>query len=625
MKTGFGDYLEGATQKILEIVDSPYIGEEERNDIIQTFSNDLLINFGNTDELKDYEPLLYGVSVKYIDKKITEILSKKDATLDEYLNAVYMCKRQQEIFGIFQSNNWELPEVNNTNLIKCEESLRRSADSITLSDKILAEDRKIRKLSKAAQKELSVSTCDSVMNIISELEKDITLCKSKNIRPPEIDTNIRKSKKKIAEIRVIALQKEALHNEIQSVDYRISELDSIYDSKPQQWEELIELSQKEIILLDECDKRQWPLPELLCNPFEIEEKYNHYFNMIELDRKILSGKDTLTRNEQYKRFFDYCDKQRINIEICNNNKWDIPALYIENPVELKNSVNKRKIKNDKTKIIKRKIAAGAIAVICLFIAVLFGIHKYKEGKIQIPFDYSYVNGKSVDEIYDELEKAGFENIKKEKVYSGWKKSGDVVRVSIDNKNKFKKGRYRKPDVEVIIFYSSEDRIDLTDVFKDWQTKKYGQIKKSLKEKGFTKITISKKSKSNRAKNQLVSNIKIEDEEFTSGDCYLPKTSSIEIKYYMSKAAIGDTADSLEGEQYATVVKKLKKKGFMNIELQRANNLISGWLTKEGSIKEFSINGDTDFSAFKKYFCDDKIVIIVNTFKEGCDDITIIAD
>ena len=168
-------------------------------------------------------------------------------------------------------------------------------------------------------------------------------------------------------------------------------------------------------------------------------------------------------------------------------------------------------------------------------------------------------------------------------------------------------------------------IDLTDVFKDWQTKKYGQIKKALKEKGFTKIDISKEATSDRVKNQLVSRVKLGDDDFTSGDCYLPETAPIEIKYYMLKSAIGDTADSLEGEQYAKVVEKLKEKGFMNIELQRANNLINGWITKEGSIKVFSINGETDFSASTKFFCDDKIVIIVNTFKEGCDDITIIAD
>ena len=65
-------------------------------------------------------------------------------------------------------------------------------------------------------------------------------------------------------------------------------------------------------------------------------------------------------------------------------------------------------------------------------------------------------------------------------------------------------------------------------------------------------------------------------------------------------------------------------GFTNITVHRNNDLINGWITKEGSIASITINGSGKFEATDSFYYDVPIVIVVNTFKDkGCEDITLI--
>ena len=119
-----------------------------------------------------------------------------------------------------------------------------------------------------------------------------------------------------------------------------------------------------------------------------------------------------------------------------------------------------------------------------------------------------------------------------------------------------------------------------------------------------------------------------NEEFIAGECYLPKTASIEIKYYSLQIKIGQTAKQFEKNQmYSDVVKQLQSQGFTNIRLQRANDI--GWFPihdKEGTIKKFTINDSRDFAETDKFSYDAEIIIVVHTREgKGCEDITEIAD
>ena len=78
--------------------------------------------------------------------------------------------------------------------------------------------------------------------------------------------------------------------------------------------------------------------------------------------------------------------------------------------------------------------------------------------------------------------------------------------------------------------------------------------------------------------------------------------------------------------YKDVVKQLRGKGFINIRLQRANDI--GFFplhAKEGTVKTITIDGDSKFKATDKFDFDDEIIIVVHTKKDkGCEDIKEVA-
>lgn len=95
----------------------------------------------------------------------------------------------------------------------------------------------------------------------------------------------------------------------------------------------------------------------------------------------------------------------------------------------------------------------------------------------------------------------------------------------------------------------------------------------------------------------MSSIFFDNAEYIAGDCYLQKTASICIEYYSLKIKVGRAAkDFADSDLYSDVVSQLKNMGFTNIRLQRANDLVTGWITKEGTIKTITINGRNDFSS-----------------------------
>lgn len=782
MESRFARYLEEGTKKIIEIVSTPSFGEEEKSIIIEAFSNELLNSIGNTGNLGDHERLLYGASIKYVDGRISSILSNQNALYDDYENAIKLCQRQRELFGMFQDRNWELPKVDNMSLDRCEQTLRERQELILISRKILEVDRQIDELSRSVQTDLNVKTCDIILNLLSQLEENIVHCEKKSFPFPVINNkDIKKTRNGIIELRKTAEQKETLYQNICDVDHRIHNIISMQKKTNEHWQEIIELCYRQSTLLSECSQKQWPLPSIkYLYPQKVMDKYTHYIEMINLDRWLSSEKDSISSKKQYNKFFDNCLRQWKNIEICRQRAWQIPDLTINDPAALSNSIRTNKRKNDNKKKFKLGLALTGFILLCALILVPYGIYKYREGKVQIPFDSSYVVGKDINDIYHILDEAGFENITEREDNSGWRDSGEVIRVSIDNSNTYSKGDYQKkevnvvityssaervyvtdilknwkqtdyesiqkvfkdagftnvslekvitsekendklidkillnkkvytnehcflpldasivisyyslkigigndslqfigqdyrtvvaglkesgftniqtqeittgwtegnavvgvtvnnvdtynssetfdPDVKIVVKYSSNDRIDVTSIFEGWQTKNYEQLQKSLETKGFNHVIVSEKITDDITKNQLISNITVNNELFTSGDCYLQKTASIALEYYVLKIVIGGTESSFTGEQYSRVVAKLREKGFTNIQLKRADNLITGWITKEGSIKNLSINGNTDFANRDSFYYDAQIVIIVNTFKDkGCEDITVIAE
>ena len=55
---------------------------------------------------------------------------------------------------------------------------------------------------------------------------------------------------------------------------------------------------------------------------------------------------------------------------------------------------------------------------------------------------------------------------------------------------------------------------------------------------------------------------------------------------------------LKGQAYLDVVDDLTEDGFTNIKTERIEDLITGWVTKDGEIEKVSIGGDFDYAPDK---------------------------
>ena len=75
-----------------------------------------------------------------------------------------------------------------------------------------------------------------------------------------------------------------------------------------------------------------------------------------------------------------------------------------------------------------------------------------------------------------------------------------------------------------------------------------------------------------------------------------------------KIQIGCSDDSLKGQNYEDVVEILEAKGFTNIKVNDLNDLITGWISKDGSVENVVIGGDDSF-AEEDWFAPDSVVVI----------------
>ena len=79
-----------------------------------------------------------------------------------------------------------------------------------------------------------------------------------------------------------------------------------------------------------------------------------------------------------------------------------------------------------------------------------------------------------------------------------------------------------------------------------------------------------------------------------------------------------SSSELEQMNYIDTVSTLESAGFENVEVEKIEDLIIGFLTKDGEVEEVSINGDTEFSSGSRYLKDSQVVVRYHTFKSDTD-------
>lgn len=74
-----------------------------------------------------------------------------------------------------------------------------------------------------------------------------------------------------------------------------------------------------------------------------------------------------------------------------------------------------------------------------------------------------------------------------------------------------------------------------------------------------------------------------------------------------------SSSKCEGEMYDDVAEQFTAAGFTNIEYEKIDDLITGWLTKDGEVEKVSIGGDEIFSTDDWYENEVEVVISYHTF------------
>ena len=69
----------------------------------------------------------------------------------------------------------------------------------------------------------------------------------------------------------------------------------------------------------------------------------------------------------------------------------------------------------------------------------------------------------------------------------------------------------------------------------------------------------------------------------------------------------------KGRNYQKVIDDFEEKGFKNIKTEKLEDLITGWMTKDGEVESVSVDGNKDYSPDLWYPNDVEVIITYHTF------------
>jgi hypothetical protein len=149
---------------------------------------------------------------------------------------------------------------------------------------------------------------------------------------------------------------------------------------------------------------------------------------------------------------------------------------------------------------------------------------------------------------------------------------------------------------------------------------YDDIVGRLQENGFTNINghaLEDLDYADVEEEHKVDQIEVNGVYSFEADKKFKYDTEINITYHSLKEITAPlTSKKAKGMQHSSVASAFKEAGFVNVTEVIKYDLITGWITKDGSVASVSISGNTKYKANAKFRPDVEVVITYHTFKKN---------
>lgn len=614
----FSKYINNADRVIRNLLSSSDIMAEEKRQCVVAFLDSLYKNSFTDDMYSPINNIITIASAEFIDKVYCEIECKNVLSKDDVDLARRLCVRQTNNFGYINDNCISVSSIRFDQPTVFVDTVVARYSSQQLYEQTKSIDDEISLILNnesdyaVAITSLSNEECVSLNKLLNSLDSAVEECRNRGI---DI-SSIRNKDTKEIRCLIEAYQKEKQEHD--EATRKIDKLDSFIRMQERgndyknSIDELIASCDDLYELLNQCKKNNWEIGTLYCKkPTEYRKKYLHYREMMLVDNELVVLMSSDKTHEE-KRITNLCVKQIEHIRTCRSKRWKVPELLVSDPgsvIAMNNEAAARKKHKRNVKI------AFAFSGIALAFFVLLGLAisiKYNLQHTKFPFSPDSVVGQNYIEIVEELEDAGYTDVNAVPSVEGIQEPGSVISIGVENVDSVRAGTNYRNDAEITVYYSCEDREDVTNLLEKSSNLGYLRAYNEFLHYGFDASLVEEYS-TDVNNNYQISSFVLNDVQYAGGECYIPSGSVVELHYYGLAISAYAYSASLIGDNYIEVYEQLSESGFDNIWFVRSDDLITGWITEDGSIYDITINGES-FSEGDVYFHGDQVIIYVNTFQ-----------
>ena len=160
----------------------------------------------------------------------------------------------------------------------------------------------------------------------------------------------------------------------------------------------------------------------------------------------------------------------------------------------------------------------------------------------------------------------------------------------------------------------------------FQDTKYYDVYRTFEKNGFTNIStrpLDDLSSAQKEKDDVVEYITIDGkQDFKNGDRFMSNVEVLIYYHNIDMLFAPFSSDELsKDELFENVKQQFEKAGFTNVSCVPIDDLILGFITKDGQIENVSINGVTEFKDFDMFPFDAEVIIEYHTFATEDEDQT----